>query len=127
MINLSPFAAQHLVMTDPACEETLLVLVKATYDLKSGKPRVHDKQEPVRLADEYHGEPGKSSIKAAAEGALVKPAVDVLLLGSAYPNGKDKTQVDVRLRFGPLEKVVRVFGERVWEQGLIFLKPSSPQ
>src|SRR5262249_52165415 len=126
MVNRTPFATQHLVVTDSACEERLLVLVKATYDLKAATPKVHDKQDPVRLADEYHGEPGKSSIKAAAEGCLMKPAVDVILVGSAYANGKDKTQVDVRLKFGSLEKTVRVYGDRVWERGLLSHKPSPP-
>src|SRR5688572_9510186 len=122
MLNLSPFVAERLVVTDQTCEERLLLLEKATYAIKGVRPRIRDKQEPVRLADEYHGEPGKSSVKAAADGTLAKPATDFVLTGSAYTTAKDKTQVDVRLKVGSREKIVRVFGERRWEKGMVFTK-----
>ena len=42
LVNLSPYSAERLVVMDARCEETLLVIVKATYDLKTGTPRLHD-------------------------------------------------------------------------------------
>lgn len=127
LVNLSPFASEHLVLMDANAEERLIVVVKATYSLTQGVVRLHEKQESVRLADEYHGEPGKSSIKHAGEAVPFKPATDVILVGSARPFDKDRGKVDVVLRLGELRKTVRVFGDRVWKRTLGFLTISKPE
>lgn len=127
LVNLSPFAAERFVLLDARAEETLIVVVKGTYDLKGGGARLHDQQDKVRWADEYYGEPGKSSIKYAGEGAPFKPATDIVLVGSARPAGKNLGQVDVQLRVGKLRKTVTVLGDRRWERVLGFLRISKPE
>jgi len=50
------------------------------------------------------------------------------MLGHAYaPQGRPTTQIDVSLTIGPLSKTIRVFGDRVWEAGLLGAKISEPQ
>lgn len=114
LINLTSYAARPLLLMDLQDRESLVVVVKATFDLRGGAVRPHDEQEPVHLGDAYHGEPGESSVKAAGDAVVVKPAADVVLVGSAYTRPGTRHYVDVRLRFGALEKYVRVFGNRWW-------------
>ena len=112
--NDTPFQGVIYLMPDAEAIDTLFAVVKGTLVLGERLALV-EKQIPVTLADEYHGEPGTSSIKQPSNVSLTKPATDVLLLGSAYaPGGLPATYVDVSLTAGPLQKSGRVFGERVW-------------
>jgi hypothetical protein len=115
LVNLSPFSVQPLLGMDNGGKETLLVVVKAMFELGGGEARLADKQEAIRMADEYYGEPGKSSVRAAGETSLHKPATDVILVGSAYSPGRRECAIDVSLQAGRIRKTVRVFGDRRWE------------
>ncbi len=126
--NTTPFAAQISVLPDPQGVDTLYVAIKATFSLK---PRVEvaPKQVPLRMSDEYWGEPGASSLKYAADVHLLKPSTDIALVGQAWaPDGRSVTQLDVSLAVGDHKKTLRVFGERKWRSslGLFGLRPSSP-
>jgi hypothetical protein len=112
--NGTPFQGSIYLMPDAEGIDTLFAVVKGTFVLGERLALV-EKQLPVTLADEYHGEPGTSSIKNPSNVSLTKPATDVLLLGSAYaPGGRPTTYMDVTLAAGPLQKSVRVFGDRIW-------------
>lgn len=64
---------------------------------------------------EHHGEPGKSSIKYDADLVLTKKTTDVIVVGHAYaPPGTAVTHTDVGFKVGPIQKVLRVFGDRTW-------------
>jgi hypothetical protein len=129
VLNGTSYVAERLIVMDRNGMEQLLVLLKATYDLTQFEgrvPRAAEQQEPVRLADEYRGEPGESSILHAAEGALFKTAADVMLQGHAYPRKIGDTQVNVALSVGKTTKSVRVVGDRKWQTGVVDLVPSSP-
>jgi hypothetical protein len=126
-INLTPFPVQPLIVLDNNGKETLLVVIKATYSISNGKVQLCEKQEPIRFADEYWGDPGASSIKYAGETALHKPATDVILLGNAYALGKKQRSVDVNLLAGKISKTIRVFGDRRWEGTPPFERISEPQ
>jgi len=127
LINLTRFAAERLQTLDRDGRETLLVVVKAAFDIQHGRVTPSEEQQPVRLGDEYYGEPGESSLRHAADSALLKPATDVLLQGNAYPRQKGDTQVDVSLRVGGVKKIVRVFGDRRWSKSLGMAKISKPE
>src|SRR5262249_22682173 len=74
----------------------------------------------VRLADQPWDEekPDKSSVKFPADACIRKPGTDVIVTGSAVAPGKRKvTSLDVRVRVGPVERRLRVFGLRVWYKG----------
>lgn len=125
--NLSPFSVRTLVVPDRSGQEELLVVVKATYDIEGGSPRLHEQQEPVWLVDEYHGEPGESSLEHGSDIALEKPLTDVVFVGCAHAASGPRPFVDARFRVGPIEKRLRVFGDRFWQRTMGFLSPTEPQ
>lgn len=125
MTNLTPFAAQELYLADPEGRDLLVVVVKATYDIRAGRAlSVAEEQVPVDVAGTYYGDPATTAIRYEPEIAPFKVATDVVLVGHAYSPGAP--QVDVGLQVGPVSRVVRVFGDRVWTSSLGFLGPSNP-
>lgn len=114
--NQTPFAAERGWVRDRNGAEIWLVAVKATFDIKAdGTTEVSKQQPPVLRMPEYHGEPGKSSIKYDADLVLTKRATDVIVVGHACaPAGTAVTQLDAGFRVGPIQKVLRVFGDRTW-------------
>ncbi|MDM0112268.1 DUF2169 domain-containing protein [Variovorax sp. J22R133] len=105
-----------------------LVAVKASFDILSdGRVQLADEQLPALLAPEYHGEPGASSLRYDADLVAPKPTTDILVNGSAHaPGGRPSTEFTVGLRVGPIQKVLRVRGDRTWNDGPLSGRPSSP-
>lgn len=123
--NRTPFAAERGWVRDHNGAEVWLVVVKATFDiLPDGSTIPSTDQPPVLRVPEYHGEPGKSSIKYEADLILTKRTTDIIVVGHAYaPGGKPATQTDVGFRVGTVQKVLRVFGNREWGA----LGPTRPE
>src|SRR5437667_1956044 len=106
--NTTPFQGKILLLPDPEGIDSIYTVVKATFVLGE-KAALAEKQVPVNLKDEHLGEPLQSSLKAAGDLGLIKPASDVLLLGTAYaPTGQKATQMEVSLTVGPVAKKLRV-------------------
>ncbi len=114
--NRTPFAAERGWVRDREGAEIWLVAVKATFDiLPDGSTQVAKEQPPVLRVPEHHGEPGKSSIKYEADLVLTKKTTDVIVIGHACaPEGMAVTHTDVGFKLGTMQKVLRVFGDRVW-------------
>lgn len=124
--NQTPFKASIALFPDAHGVDTLYVAVRATFALRGGALRVAEPQEPLKLADEYWGEPGQSSLKHASDLHLGKATTDVVLIGEAWaPGGRPVPSLDVSLEVGPVAKVVRVFGDREW-RGPLDLRISPP-
>ena len=123
--NRTPFAAERGWVRDRNGAEVWLVAVKCTFDIRSdGTTEVSAEQPPVLRIPEYLGEPGQSSVKYEADLVLGKTTTDILLVGHAYaPGGEPVTQLDAGFRVGPVQKVVRVSGDRVWGA----VGPSAPR
>jgi len=124
--NNTPFLANISVFPNEQGIDTLYVVVKATFTF--GKTlEIAETQRPVVLADEYWGDPGKSSVKYPSEAHLTKPSTDVLLIGEACaPEQKPVSQLDVRLAVADRQKTIRVFGDRRWEKGWIGWRITRP-
>ena len=118
--NHTPFAAERGFLQDKNGAMVWIVVIKGTFVLgPDGEFKAAAEPLPVELVPKYRGEPGQSSLLSEADLTLPKPATDVLLEGSAHaPSSKAAAQVDVRLSVGPIDKTVRVFGDRVWKEGL---------
>jgi hypothetical protein len=124
--NRTPFATALMPLPDREGIETLFAVVKGTFTL-APRPAVAEAQVPVTPVDRHHGEPASSSIRVPSDFCLGKPGTDVLLHGSAWgPGGRMATQVDVSLRVGPLQRWVRVFGDRHWDTGVAGYVMSPP-
>lgn len=125
--NRSAFKCTLGVFPNEDGVETVYGVIKATFAIDPAAGlSLADEQDDVVLVDESWGEPLVSSIRVASEMTLVKPATDVLLRGHAYAPGGEARQVDVTLRVGPVEKTIRVLGDRAWGAGVFQYKATEP-
>jgi hypothetical protein len=127
--NKTPFPAHLAPLLDKHGRESAVVAIKGTFSIrnKADALKPADKQEPVVLADVYHGEPDAASLKYESDITARKPGTDVSLLGHAYTHEPGKSSVDVGLKVGGLSKTARAFGDRVWFKALGFWVPSEPR
>lgn len=126
--NRTPFAAAWLVTLDKNAAEHIVVVIKGTYSMREdGTLSLLEKQPPPRPADEYHGEPGTSSIRYAAELGPKKPATDVALVGSAVAPRGGARAMEVSFRVGPVSTRARLYGDRTWGGFLWWRLKSGPK
>jgi hypothetical protein len=114
--NRTTYRAEVLPCWNAEGHEVVLAVVKATYRINShGGLDHHDEQAPIRLADEYFGAPGQSSIRFESDAALYKPAADVIINASAYsPRGRSVERLPVSVHVGTASKQLVVTGDRFW-------------
>jgi hypothetical protein len=113
--NRTPFAFEPLFLTNEDGRSLFVPIIKATYYIQEGVSlALAEEQVPVNVSGEYWGDPDKSSYKYEPETAFIKPTTDVILIGHAYAPKPGTREVNVGLRMGPIEKVVRVVGDRYW-------------
>ncbi len=128
--NKTPYAAAIAPGLDATGRDLAIVAIKASFAIDAANMRltVADEQEPVAHATAFAGEPGFSSLLRDCETSPAKPGTDIALYGSAYtPDGKEAESVDAGLRVGPVQKAVRVFGDRVWQSGFGSWRASKPR
>jgi hypothetical protein len=114
--NRTPFAAERAWVRDRDGAEVWLVAVKATFDIQpDGTTTVAKEQPPVLRMPVHHGEPALSSIKYEADLVLTKHTTDIIVVGHAHaPAGQAVTHLDCGFKVGPVQKLLRVYGERRW-------------
>lgn len=113
--------------------ERVVVIVKATFHYFSGSNSLElaplDERRGIRAVDVPWGDPEKSSIKYPSDLCLNKPGTDVIVTARAFaPDGHAVPSFDAGVRVGALQKVVRIFGLRVWEargSGLSAPRPTT--
>jgi hypothetical protein len=129
VVHFSPFAASLDPIVDKDGAEARLAVVKATFDMTpDGSLRVADKQQPVRLNDEYVGEQGRSSVRYESDGAFYKPGTDVVVVGSVFsPGGRPAPRVNASIEIGPARREVAVLGDRTWECGVLGVSMTAPK
>lgn len=126
--NRTLFAAERTIVMDKTGEKSWVVVVKATFLVrKDGTTELAEEQLPPLYSAEHHGDPGSSSIRYEADMIPSKQGTDVIVNALAYsPHGKAVDLVDVAMMVGPLQKRLRVFGDRVWDGGLTGMIASTP-
>jgi hypothetical protein len=128
LINHSPYTAGMAVDMDRDGADTLVLIVKATFDIMpDGDLKLSSEQRAIEWADVYAGEPGASSVLYESDATWGRTGTDIALIGHAYPNRAGDRQVDVGLRVGQLEKRARVFGDRHWQKTFGFPEMSTPE
>jgi len=121
--NQTPFTTAFAVLPDATGIDTLYVVIKATVTLRPSLSLAKPQVPPV-LADEYHGDPATSSLKAATEMHIGKRGTDVLLVGSAWAHdSRPMPRSQVLLSVAERRKTLLVTGDRVWRSG----RPSDPE
>ncbi len=112
--NRSPFLPSINLASDEQGVETLYVVIKGTFQLRS-KPALAEPQLPPQLEDVHWAEPDTSSLRYQSELHLGKPATDIIVNGHAYaPGGRPVRQVDCGVKVGDHSRIARVFGDRTW-------------
>ncbi len=117
--NQTDFIAHPQLLLDKDGEK-LVAMVKATWVLPPGgddlELAAEEHQRGLRAAAIPWGLPGESSTLFPADFCVRKPGTDVVLVARGYaPQSQPVEQFDVSVRVGPVSKVLRVFGLRVWE------------
>lgn len=126
VVNHSPFTAALSVFPDPAGVETAYAVVKATFLLGAQGPEVAPAQLPLLAADVHWGAPVSTSLRAAAEFSLLRTTTDILLTGRAIAPTADTRVAEVSLRVGPVQRRLRVFGNRHWQHTSAGWRISAP-
>lgn len=115
------------VFSDRDGVECAYAAVKATFQLNSTGIAPAAQQTPLIATDVYWGEPDKTSLRAAGELTLPKPATDVLLLGHAVAPRENTRVAEVSLTVAGLAKTLRLFGDRRWRKTDFGWEATSPE
>lgn len=120
--NTTPFAAEIATFPNEQGIDSIYAIVKASF-IMGPQWSLADEQTPPQMGDDYWGEPGLSSIRNLSDFHIGKNNTDIIMQGNACaPNHQAVTQLDVHLGVGQVQKTVRVFGDRIWQNG----RPSAP-
>lgn len=116
--NRTPFAAQLALFPNQKGVDTLYIIVKAVFTI-GRQWTLADTQIPPLGADEYWSDdPASSSIKTASDIHIGKASTDVVMIGHAWaPDNSEVGFLDVSLSVGNVNKQIRVFGDRYWDNG----------
>lgn len=127
--NTTGMLAGLTVFTDKDGRDHCVVIVKGTFAIHpDGAVTLAEEQHPLVYADEHYGDPGSTSIQYECDFAPFKPRADVIINGFAIsPNGKPVREMLVGLQIGPVRKIIKVFGDRLWDSGLTGLRASEPK
>jgi hypothetical protein len=127
LINHTPFSASLSVFSDTDGVECAFAIVKASFNIKSGRHVVTEPQVPLIPIDIYWGEPDKSSLRFAGEFSLPKLATDVLLVGNAVAPTNNTRVAEASLKVGTLSKTLRIFGNRCWQNSNVGWTTTQPE
>lgn len=108
--------------------ETVIVVVMKQLFQVDRRDRVHRVGgAKLRMTDEPWGDEDTSSIKLPSDVCIRKVTTDVVVVGDAMGVYQPSvTELDVLLRVGPVKKLLRVFGPRVWYRSLTAVVLSDP-
>lgn len=126
--NQTPFAVAQLFAIDEEGRPLFVMLVQATYQLIPGQALALAEEQPLpSLAGEPWGEDvATSGYRREPTFAFTKLATDVALVGHAQSARGPVRELSVTFRIGPLGRVLRVSGDRVWARGVSAPVPTKP-
>jgi hypothetical protein len=114
--NETPYAFEPLHLLDEESRPLFVALMKGTFAIgPDGRCAPAEKPAAINVSGEPFGDdPATSSLRYEPEVAFFKPATDVIMNGHAYAARGRTTEMIVSLQVGPVQKQVRVTGERAW-------------
>lgn len=117
--NHTPFAADFALFPNEQGVDTLYTMVKATFNI-GPQWTLQQVQSPPQKEDVYWGDPLSSSLRFASDCHTGKASTDIIMIGSACAREQQAVQqLDASVQVGSVSKTIRVFGNRVWNQGYI--------
>ena len=91
--NETPYTMERSIILDRHGNETLLVILKASFDFWQGGAELSKKQAPINVSDEYLAAPNTSSVKLPSDFLPTRPSTGITLCGHAIAtNGPVETQ-----------------------------------
>jgi hypothetical protein len=126
--NVTPFAVELLFLADEEARPLLVPLVLATYDLVASRGLVLAAKQPGPnlTGERWSKDPQAVSFRIEPTYAFTKPATDVVLVGHAQDNRRRAVELDVVFRVGPVGKVLRVIGDRLWVRSAGAISATKP-
>jgi hypothetical protein len=130
--NRTPMTVGLIPLADRHGREVLTVIAKLTWDVSpTGVASLAVPQPDVRFSEMRAVEGIWSSVRYPSDIIDEKPGTDVVLVGTAHPPAdRQVTEMDVHLRVEaaprPLEKTVRVFGQRIYYKAMLGVAPGPP-
>ena len=126
--NTTGYTFEPLFLDDEEQRPLFCAVAKATFACAPNSLKLSDKQAPLEWAGVPVGVPGESSYRYEPEVAFMKPATDVVLVGHAHAPKGGAPVVDVGFKVGPLQKILRVSGDRYWAKtgGQVFATKPQP-
>ncbi|NLL15555.1 MAG: DUF2169 domain-containing protein [Fibrobacter sp.] len=106
----------------PDGKPVLSVLAKKTYTICPGQIIPAQMQPPLNTSDIYADPANPLGSEILEESDLIpwKQNTDIIVLSRAYsPKGKKAFYLDCEVQIGPVQKKIRVFGERKIKSGLV--------
>ena len=113
VINSTPYAMERVVIFDKQGNETLLVVIKATYDFFQEGTQLAAVQVPIVHADEYLGDELTTSMRVASDLLPKRPTTGVTLFGEAVSSKGPVRSMQVGVRIGDLTCSALVMGDRL--------------
>jgi hypothetical protein len=118
VLNRTPFEFSPLFLADETGRPLLVCVSRATFFIgESGELNLADAQMKVNPSGEFWDPEKAGSYRYEPDAAFTKLGTDVVLVGHAQATREPTTVMDVGIRVGSLQKVVRVFGDRYWVKG----------
>ena len=118
IVNDTPLPVHVSPNLGPGERPILTLVTKAVFDIvPGGTASMAAPPAGLAFADQLVDTPRGPMPLVESDVAPFKPAADVLLVGARAhaPDRRPVTEVDVRLRVGRMQKIVRVFGPRTWK------------
>lgn len=127
LVNRTAYAADRGWIRDKHGAEIWVVAVKATYDIApDGTLQVASTQVPVFAGPVLDNT--SSEMLYDTDLGPAKTGTDVILNGCAHsPTGEPVDELPIGVRVGPLTRMARVFGDRIWRKGVIGHAPGRPE
>jgi hypothetical protein len=112
VLNGTRFVLETLFVADEHGAPVCVPIVKATFALETDGIRLAEEQASIEVGGVSNGDPENSSYIYEPETAFFKPATDIVLIGHACANAPGTTEVLAGIRVGPVQKLVKVIGDR---------------
>jgi uncharacterized protein YjbI with pentapeptide repeats len=129
LINQTPFHFAPLVGRLNYPGHSLTLIVKGTFDLKSGQTATQAEEQLYPTGDEFY--PGDDEMEGSpryeTDFACFKPRADLLLVGKCYgPGGNPVPACRVNFQVASWSKSLAIFGDRYWKGTLGINSGSDP-
>lgn len=118
IVNYTPFTPFTFSPLDKVGNEYQVIIIKGTFDIVPDSVlAISSTQDPLTMADEFHGKPGYSSVKRESDLVAFKPKAEILIANAVAksPEGLPMESWEIGIMFRSTLHRFRVTGPRAWK------------